>query len=167
MPDLVANCIRVKDGDTVVVQGSEGNRAAVRLHGIDCPETGQPYGTGATEAAKKVAEGEVVEVNVVDTDHYGRIVGRVIADGTNLGASLAYSGYAWHDQRHAPGSSQIKEAEQAARKEGRGLWSQEEPTPPWEYRNGSTVDTGSAAKGLAWFLTGAAAAVVLTVLLSL
>lgn len=164
MPDLVANCIRVKDGDTVVVQGSEGNRAAVRLHGIDSPETGQPYGTAATEAAKKVAEGEVVEV---DTDHYGRIVGRVIVGGTDLGASLVYSGYAWHDQRHAPGSSQIKEAEQAARKEGRGLWSQEDPTAPWQYRNGSTADTGSAAKGLAWFFVGAAAVVVLTVLLSL
>jgi endonuclease YncB( thermonuclease family) len=77
----------------------------------------------------------MVTVEVMDEGPYGRIIGRVQKGDTDLAASLALSGCAWHSRRY-PTSQQIREAEQKARQEARGLWAQDNPVPPWQHRKG-------------------------------
>mgnify|MGYP006303776527 CR=1 FL=1 len=144
---------RVKDGDTVVVSLDGGGAVDVRLWGIDAPETSQPYGPAATKAAQKIASGQPCRLRALDRDRYGRVVGRVVAGGVNLGRSLVKSGYAWHDRRYAPGASRLHELEREARAEAKGLWTQANPTPPWDWRAGSSSrKTKQALRGLATVL---------------
>jgi micrococcal nuclease len=144
MPDtLRLRVTEVTDGDTIEAQARNGDTVTVRVWGIDAPESSQPYGPAATDVARTLVGGEVADIDVIDRDQYGRIVGRVQTDGTDLAASLALSGYAWHSRRY-PTSRQIREAEQKARQEGRGLWAQDAPVPPWQHRQGrQPVQTGN------------------------
>ena len=149
MPDtLRLQVARVKDGDTIVAEAQNGDTVDVRVWGVDCPESSQPYGPAATDVAREVVGGDVVEIDVMDTDHYGRVIGRVRQEGTDLAHALAQRGVAWHSRRYGT-SSRLKELEQDARSEGRGLWEQDNPTPPWEYRGTSA---GSAVEGFGQFL---------------
>ncbi len=50
--------VGVHDGDTIAVL-RDRQRIRVRLHGIDCPELGQPFGRPAIEA---IAQGKVFYV---------------------------------------------------------------------------------------------------------
>lgn len=164
MPDiLTVDVVVVTDGDTLTVEGSAGETVTIRLWGIDAPETSQPFGPEATAVARQEAEGERVEVEVVDRDQYGRVIGRVHVDGTTLGRTLTRSGYAWHARRYGT-SSQLKKNEQEARARGRGLWGQESPVPPWQHR-GSGAPVGSAMKGAVEFIGWALATLVILLLL--
>jgi endonuclease YncB( thermonuclease family) len=161
MPNRVTvDVVDVTDGDTLTVEGSAGHTEIVRLWGIDAPETSQPYGSDATAVARKVADGKRVDVELIERDHYGRVIGRVHVEGTTLGRTLARSGYAWHGRRY-PTSPQLKENEQQARREGRGLWSQSDPTPPWRHRSGRPpAPSGKEVlKSLGWMALGAFAMV--------
>jgi endonuclease YncB( thermonuclease family) len=143
MPDaLRLRVVEVTDGDTIKAQAQNGDTVTVRVWGIDAPESSQPYGPAATDVARQLVGGEVADIEIVDEDRYGRFIGRVRTGGTDLAASLALSGYAWHSRRY-PTSQQIKNAEQRARREERGLWSQDDPVPPWEYRSGPPAQTES------------------------
>jgi micrococcal nuclease len=136
MPDTFRFSVsEVKDGDTVVVEGKNGDTITIRVWGIDAPESSQPYGPAATDVARQIVGGGMVTVEVMDEGPYGRIIGRVQKGDTDLAASLALSGCAWHSRRY-PTSQQIREAEQKARQEARGLWAQDNPVPPWQHRKG-------------------------------
>lgn len=143
MSDLRLKVARVKDGDTIVAEAQNGDTVDVRVWGVDCPETSQPYGPAATDVAREVVGGEVVDIDVMDTDRYGRVIGRVRCGGADLGQTLARRGVAWHSRRYST-SSRIRELEQDARSDARGLGTQDNPTPPWEYRGTSS---GSAVEG--------------------
>ena len=49
----------------------------LRLAGIDAPETGQPFGSRAKQAASELAFGKTVTILTRDTDRYGRTVAEV------------------------------------------------------------------------------------------
>jgi endonuclease YncB( thermonuclease family) len=128
--------VSVTDGDTVDVRGGDVI-VTVRLYGIDAPESGQPYGAQATAAVREIAAGKNVTVRVTDVDTYGRAVGRVILpDGDELNRFLVSRGLAWWYRRYAPDNRDLERLEQSARDAGRGLWSQDDPTPPWQWRHG-------------------------------
>ena len=124
----------VVDGDTVRVQTSEGT-VTVRVWGVDCPETRQPFGRDAAEFTAKVCGGEVVSVRVKAKDRYGRIVGEVVTStGLNVGHELLRAGLAWWYEEYAPRDMDKKRLQFEARNGKMGLWRQRSPTPPWLWR---------------------------------
>ena len=128
--------VGVSDGDTISVM-REGRAVKVRLHGIDCPEKKQPYGTRAKRYTSEMAFGNEVEIRIKTTDRYGRIVGEVILpDGNSLNKELVYVGLAWWYRRYAPNDRTLKALEAGARAAKRGLWADKNPIPPWEWRRG-------------------------------
>lgn len=141
-----AKVVGISDGDTLtVLRGREQVR--VRLHGIDCPESRQDFGTRARQLAADLAFGEVVTVEPVDTDRYGRIVAVVtLPDGRTLNHELVKAGLAWWYRRYAPDDRTLAALEAEARAARLGLWSQPEPTPPWEWRNPTL--TGDLAEAI-------------------
>jgi endonuclease YncB( thermonuclease family) len=86
----------VMDGDTVLLV-REGQREPVklRIEGIDAPETCQPGGREAREALMVLALRKPVQVTDRGQDSYGRQIGRLSADGVDLGAEMVRSGQAW------------------------------------------------------------------------
>jgi micrococcal nuclease len=66
--------IRVSDGDTITVLVDK-EQIRVRLEGIDCPESGQPFGNRATQLTQKLCAGKTVRIEKTGEDRYGRTLG--------------------------------------------------------------------------------------------
>jgi endonuclease YncB( thermonuclease family) len=122
----------ISDGDTIVV-----GTVRVRLYGIDAPETDQPYGdTAAQFVTEYLQDVRRVRVVVHDTDRFGRIVGEVFVPGReeSLNHALVGAGYAWWYEYFAPEEDGLQMLQEKARQYNRGLWSRDDPVPPWEWR---------------------------------
>jgi len=132
---FTARVVSVADGDTYDVRRPTGGEVTIRLHGVDTPESAQPFGGRATRRARQLLQGENVRVSVEDVGRYGRAVARVEVGGADLGAMLIRGGYGWHYRQYAPNATEYSRLEQQARNAGRGLWSRSNPVPPWEWRN--------------------------------
>jgi endonuclease YncB( thermonuclease family) len=62
-------------------------------------------------------------------------VGNVsLPGGRSLNQELVGVGLAWWYRQYAPGDRTLASLEAQARSEKRGLWSEKEPVPPWEWR---------------------------------
>ena len=137
LPKLDATVLEVYDGDTYGVAVCEAP-VRVRLYGIDCPESNQPFGEEATAVAKeRLKLGGKVELIVHDVDPYGRLICDVVlvrGTGLTMARWLLGKGLAWWYAKYSAGNTQYEEWESKAREEKRGLWSQSNPTPPWEWR---------------------------------
>jgi len=149
----------VIDGDTYVVKRAGGRTVTVHLWAADAPETGQPYGTTATQAVRQSVAGDSVEVVVkkvggviieggMRVDRFyrqrGEMLVRLKTDGMDIGEHLAEKGLAWWNRERAPDAEGIGDAVKAARAASRRLWSQQDPVPPWEFR-ARTGTSGSTA----------------------
>ncbi len=130
---LTGTVVRVADGDTFTLLVDGNRQIRVRLHGIDCPERGQPYSRAATDHLKALLAKGNIRVTEMDTDRYGRTIGMVYAGGVNVNESLLANGLAWHssvfDQRPA-----WAELEALAREQQLGLWAERNPVAPWDWR---------------------------------
>jgi len=140
---------KVSDGDTIQVVDQLGSRVKVRLYGIDAPEMerrnrktglvskqGQPYGQEAFDALKGKIGGQRVKAEVMDIDRYRRAVSVVWLGERNINKEMVREGFAWAYRQYLdrPYTSEYIQAEEQARREGRGLWRQGNPQPPWEFR---------------------------------
>ncbi len=101
-PILFGPVSSVSDGDTLKV-----GKVRVRLHGIDAPEMAQscrlsderqyPCGIHATNALKALIGSQAVFCAVLDTDRYGRLIGRchlASPSGPDLSRLLVQQGWA-------------------------------------------------------------------------
>lgn len=132
---LSGRVVGVHDGDTLTLLDANRHQTKIRLAEIDTPESAQPYGSRAKQALSDLVFGKDVIVEVREQDRYGRSVGRVYVDSTDVNAALVASGAAWvyRQYSHDP---ELLRLESEARTAGRGLWSLPEAqrAPPWEWR---------------------------------
>lgn len=127
-----AKVIAVMDGDTVMVEHAK-KRVTIRLAGIDAPERTQAYGDVARDALTgRVLRKEVLIVPHV-IDDYGRTVATLELNGVNINQEQVRKGYAWDYSFHHA-DRQMVALQNEARAAKRGLWSESNPLPPWEYR---------------------------------
>ena len=133
--------VDVADGDTITIEPKSGGaRAKVRLHGIDAPELGQPYGQAAKSFVVKAAMYKEVDVQPTPQgkDQYGRIVAVVVLPGgAVLQERLLQEGLAWVYPQFCKNCKEWEAMQAEAKKQGKGLWISDKPTPPWEWRKGS------------------------------
>lgn len=131
--------VSVADGDTVTVLTKDNAQVKVRLYGIDCPEKAQAFGTKAKQFTADMVFGKKVEIEPIDQDRYGRTVGMLTVDGVNVNEAILKAGYAWVYTRYCRKSfcSDWQKVQEQAQAGQIGLWSDPNPTPPWEYRRGS------------------------------
>lgn len=127
--------VRVSDGDTLeVLRGRETVR--IRLHGIDCPELGQPFGQRARQRTGDLAMGKTVTVRPVEDDRFGRVVAEILLPGgASLNRKLVEEGLAWWFRQYAPRDVELRLLEEKARDARRGLWADRHPVPPWKWRS--------------------------------
>jgi len=136
---LHGQVVRVSDGDTLVVEDSNGTHHKIRLLGIDAPESAQAYGPAATEFLRSQALGAPATVHWQVRDRYQRVVGQVFVNAKDLGLEQIRAGLAWHYRAYAKDQAAddrlaYAAAELTARTEGQGLWAEAELTPPWDWR---------------------------------
>ena len=127
--------VQVQDGDTLTVKTERNRLHKVRLADIDAPEMGQPFGKSARMLATDLALEKTVRVNYTFKDKYDRLIGEVfLPEGKLLNEEMLKAGLAWHYRVKHPHSSFLEKLEYKAWKKNLGLWVQETPIPPWEFR---------------------------------
>lgn len=127
--------VKIADGDTITVLKDGHDQVKVRLYGVDAPEKAQPFGARAKQFTGDHVAGKMVVVKVHDRDRYGRTVAEIMMpDGKSLNRELVRAGMAWHYVQYAKSDRELAALEQEARQARRGLWSEPNPMPPWEWR---------------------------------
>jgi endonuclease YncB( thermonuclease family) len=126
-----ASVVGVPDGDSITVM-HERQRVKVRLAGIDAPERRQRFGSESRKALARLCRNRKALVTWTQKDDYQRLLGRVSCAGTDANAEQVRHGMAWvrYKQQHP----ELSGLQDAAQRERRGLWTQQAPTPPWDWR---------------------------------
>lgn len=133
--------ISVSDGDTIKILDDNQHMHTVRLVGIDAPEKNQAFGQSSKQSLSGLIYKHRVSVEWPKRDKYGRIVGKVLAEnGLDLCLEQIILGMAWHYKKYANEQSaddrvRYAEAEKNARESMAGLWQDDSPVPPWEWRH--------------------------------
>ena len=125
--------------------------AIIHLAEIDAPEKNQPYGDISRQKLAARLMGHVVRVTYFEKDRFNHIAGTVNLGDRWINAEVLAEGSAWHDKRYSD-DDELDTAEQQARSRRLGLWAEEQPVPPWEWRQAHPVSTPEYAS------TGRAAA---------
>jgi endonuclease YncB( thermonuclease family) len=140
--NLSGRVVGVTDGDTMTLLDERRVQHKIRLAGIDAPERKQPFGQRSKEQLAELVAGKTVEVETEKMDRYGRTVGKVIADGKDANLAMVVSGFAWHDKKYQDEQSPsdrllYDSAEKDARAARRGLWADQAPISPSDWRAGT------------------------------
>lgn len=125
----------VMDGDTVLlVPEGGGEPLKWRLQDIDAPERCQDGGEAAREALIDLVHRRTVQYVWRAQDSYGRQIGRLLAQGQDVGAALVRSGHAWA-YSHRTGRGPHAALQRQAQRERRGLFAAEvQPLSPALFR---------------------------------
>lgn len=139
--------IGVVNGDTIVITNKIGSygislrsEVPVKLDAVDAPELGQAGG----EAAKAYLEDLLLgkEIFVEELTDSGKSRGAwVYVDEQGKGRKsvnllILKEGHAWPAKPRIHGQfsyEQVKKESEESRKQGKGIWSQQAPEPPWEW----------------------------------
>ena len=128
--------VKVLDGDSIEIKRN-GKVHTIRLYGIDTPEYKQAYSNKAKQFTKRLVNRQKVNVVEKDIDRYGRIVALVESRGQLVNRELVREGLAWYYPKYClaqPLCGELKDLERKARNEGRGLWRDENPVSPMDWK---------------------------------
>ena len=144
--------VGVSEGDRITVN-SFGTEIPVRLYGIAAPQTakidkftgwykpGQPYADDAFRALSVKVLHQMVRIEIKDTlvskAQPNQVALAVVhLDGRNINLEMLGEGWVWAYRRlMMPIDHPLYlGAERMARARHNGLWSQEHPQPPWEFK---------------------------------
>ena len=123
--------VAVTDGDTLRAS-CDGQEVRVRLVDIDAPERRQAFGARARQYLSSLY-GVQPEIQWRSKDRYGRVLGRVRCRGRDANAEMVRAGLAWVFDRYVA-DERLYHVQATARNLRRGLWADDEPVPPWEWR---------------------------------
>jgi endonuclease YncB( thermonuclease family) len=137
--DITGRVVAVTDGDTIRVLDASNTEHRIRLSGIDAPARGQPFGTKSREHLADWVAGRQVVVESDKTDRYGRLIGKVLVDETDVNLEQVKAGLAWWYRYYAKEQPRAdrrryEAAEDAAKAAGLGLWVDPDPIEPYAWR---------------------------------
>ncbi len=126
--------VDVIEGDTITIH-LDGSPVEIRLAAIDCPEMDQPWGEQAKQFTANLVLNKKISIWPIGVDRWGRVIAWVYIEDIDLNKALLRAGLAWHDRRQSR-ESLLTALELEARAAKKGLWSDPERIPPWEWRKG-------------------------------
>ena len=125
--------VSVIDGNTVEVLTEANEVMTIMLADIDSPELSQDFGTEAKEYLEKLVLKKEVIVELRGKDRKGNNLGVLLVKGkTDVRIALLQEGLAWTAERNPNPDLEVHRT--SAQAEGKGLWKNDNPTPPWIYR---------------------------------
>jgi len=131
--------VSVHDGDTVTVVDQDSKKFNIRLQGIDAPELKQEFGAASQKNLSGMVLGKQVSILWNKVDKYRRTVGTIMLDGRDINIEQVKAGVAWHFKKYEDEQSPTERhtyaaAELSARAAKLGLWKNENPLPPGDWR---------------------------------
>ncbi len=137
---LLGHVVAVSDGDTITVLDDSKQRHVIRLMGIDAPEKAQAFGQKAKQSLSELVFDRNVSVTWFKKDRYGRTVGQVHVDATDVCLEQIKRGLAWHYKQYereqsVEDRSRYADAEKEARIARDGLWADSNAIEPSKFRH--------------------------------
>ena len=130
--------VGIHDGDSITVLSVEKKQIKIRLEGIDAPELKQAFGSRAKEHLSSLIMGKDVTLIVKGEDLYKRTLSKILLDSQDVNLSMVRDGFAWHYSKYSK-DKKFAEAEAEARIKKKGLWVDQNPVAPWDYRSKEKV----------------------------
>ncbi|MBT1701178.1 thermonuclease family protein [Fulvivirgaceae bacterium PWU4] len=124
--------VSVVDGNTIEMHGSDQEKYIIVLAGIDSPELTQKYGEEAKRYLEKLLLQKEVTVHFQGKDRKGNYLAVVLKGKIDARVELLKEGLAWTAEKDP--LPELEAHRTAAQEKGRGLWKEENPTPPWIHR---------------------------------
>jgi len=119
----------VIDGNTIEMLADDNESYKIMLYGIDSPELGQEFGEKARKFLEKMILEKNVNVNIQGKDRWGNRLGVVLIEGiVDPRFELLEAGLAWTAERDP--IQELEMIKEKARTKGKGLWKEQDPTPP-------------------------------------
>ena len=125
--------IKIVDGDTYDILLENQITERIRMEGIDAPERGMPFYKVSKDYLGQLCFGKTIKIVQTNIDRYGRTVARSYINDNELGLLMIQAGYAWHFKKYSH-DLVLAEAETSAKNSQRGLWADQSPVAPWEWR---------------------------------
>lgn len=126
------NVVGISDGDSLTVLVDK-RPVKIRLANIDAPERGQAFGQRAKESLSDLCWNASVTYTLQGIDRYGRSVAVVNCNGVEVNRAQVERGMAWVYARYNKDAN-LNDVQKRAKQERRGLWSDPNAVPPWEWR---------------------------------
>jgi len=131
--DVEGKVIAVIDGNTLQVAGNDNQTHNVLLMGIDSPELDQEFGLDAKKCLEKMTLGKHVSVTFKGWDRFGNVLAEILVNGKkDPRIQLLKEGLAWTAEKNP--LPHLESYRSSAQLKGKGLWKQDNPTPPWIYK---------------------------------
>ncbi|OFW39752.1 MAG: hypothetical protein A3F70_01810 [Acidobacteria bacterium RIFCSPLOWO2_12_FULL_67_14] len=118
---VTAQVVGVIDGDTVDILIPPERRVRVRLHGVDTPESGEPFTQQARIFTRVLIFSRNVQVTGKEVDTYGRLVARIVVDGADASEAITAAGLGCTFRRYVSDSA-LDAAQDRARAARLGFW---------------------------------------------
>lgn len=134
---LTARVVAVIDGNTLEIVGDDNETRRILLAGIDSPELSQEFGEKARKFLEKIALEKSVTVQITGKDRLGNPIGIITIEDKDPRLALLKEGLAWTAERNP--LPELETVRLRAQEKGKGLWKQDNPTPPWTYRREQTM----------------------------
>lgn len=122
----------VEDGNTMTIV-LDDRPVPLKLAYIDAPEKKQAYGDASRKSLADLCLGKNAVLQNKQTDYSGTLVAVVQCDGSEANRLQVERGLAWVDPKHNNDLS-LPALEAMARRDRRGLWTDDDPVPPWKFR---------------------------------
>jgi endonuclease YncB( thermonuclease family) len=135
---LVCLVVAITDGDTFKARcGTPGayEQITIRISAIDAPENKMPFGHRSKQALSDLCYQAQATITPKAKDRYGRTVAEVQCAGKDAGSEQVRAGMAWVYDKYASGYDVLQQLQETARAAGKGLWADQEPEKPWEWRH--------------------------------
>ncbi|MCT7633344.1 thermonuclease family protein [Aliarcobacter butzleri] len=130
---LKGKVVGISDGDTIKILTQDDKLYKIRLNDIDAPEKSQAFGNKSKENLSNYIFGRYVTVEYKNIDRYQRILGTVYYQGEDINIQQVKDGFAWVYKQYSNKIEYYK-AEVEAKATKRGLWMDNTPIEPWNYR---------------------------------
>ena len=146
---LEGKVMDVADGEDVAVL-SQGHLVKVKLIAVAAPDKKQSFADIARQHLADLILNKFVVVRYSSLRE-GYIVGQVLLEKMDVGAQMLRDGVGWYNKLDETNLSEIDRqvyqgSERAARSERRGLWQEQSPVSPWDYRNAQVVQPRPSTK---------------------
>lgn len=132
-PAYADRVIGIADGDTLTVLHDQ-RPLKIRLADIDAPEKKQAFGQRSKESLSDLCWNKDATYRTQTIDKYGRTVARVSCAGIDANRVQVERGLAWVYSQYNTDSS-LPSVQAAAKSSRKGLWADNAPMPPWEFRH--------------------------------
>jgi micrococcal nuclease len=125
--------VGVADGDTLTALSPNLERVKCRLYGIDAPEKKQAFGQASKLSLAQLSFGRSATIDIVGRDRYGRAICKIAVGGIDVNKEQITRGMAWMYRQYAKDIS-YSDAEGRAQARRVGIWRDNQPVPPWDFR---------------------------------